>query len=269
MSEVEAATAPTGLSLEEFKSMSLDAGEWLWGTVSGAFNEKATLSQIVVDALIGMIPVVGDVTAARDLIAVLLGLCDDPKKREQKLQWVLLVVFIFALIPVVGGAVKGVGRLLIKATGEAAALMDASARGAHFLAAAQDIVAFLDRLGAGNAERWLKELRFAEHQAKILQALNGLVIQLHKLLERTKGRLNSVLPKALQNRIDGLMKSLMWLKDEIVQRIPDAIKQLDQDLREIQAFIHSGGQTTSKSIAEVASTGTPAPRTSATPTSSC
>jgi hypothetical protein len=54
----------------QVKRWALDASEWLWGTMQGAFNEKQTTSQIIVDAVVGMIPLVGDVTAARDLVAV-------------------------------------------------------------------------------------------------------------------------------------------------------------------------------------------------------
>ncbi|MDR2852973.1 MAG: hypothetical protein LBV61_07990, partial [Burkholderiaceae bacterium] len=74
----ERGEAPGGLSQARFKAIAAEAGGWLWGTVRGAFNEKATFSQIVVDAVIGMIPLIGDVTAVRDLIAVLMGLSDDP-----------------------------------------------------------------------------------------------------------------------------------------------------------------------------------------------
>jgi hypothetical protein len=90
---------PGGVSWSWFKATCYDAGSWLWGTVQGAFNEKSSLSQIIVDAVIGMIPLVGDVTAVRDLIAVSIGLVDDPKKRDDTWQWVLLVVLLFALIP--------------------------------------------------------------------------------------------------------------------------------------------------------------------------
>ncbi|MFX5554890.1 hypothetical protein ABTE11_21670, partial [Acinetobacter baumannii] len=87
-------------------------------------------SQIIVDAVIGMIPLLGDVTAARDIIAVTIGLVDDPKKREDVWEWVLLVVLVVALIPVVGGVIKGVGRLVVKLAKEARAL-EGAARSRH------------------------------------------------------------------------------------------------------------------------------------------
>ncbi len=92
----------------------IEAVDWIWGTLKGGFNEKQTVSQIIVDAVIGMIPLVGDVTAVRDLIAIILGMANDPKKRESKLEWLALVVLLFALVPVIGGAIKGVGKLLLK-----------------------------------------------------------------------------------------------------------------------------------------------------------
>lgn len=72
----------SGVSVAWFKETSLETGQWIWGTLQGAFNEKQTIGQITVDAVIGMIPLVGDVTAVRDLIAVSIGLTKEPKKRE-------------------------------------------------------------------------------------------------------------------------------------------------------------------------------------------
>ena len=95
------------VSPTEVKRWALDVNDWIWGTVQGAFNEKQTASQIIVDAVVGMIPLVGDATAARDLIAVGSRLASQPEKREEVFEWVLMVILIFALIPVVGGVIKG------------------------------------------------------------------------------------------------------------------------------------------------------------------
>src|SRR6185312_8619282 len=113
---------PAGWTWSHFKAVCADVSSWTWGTVQGAFNEKASISQIIVDAVIGMIPLVGDATAVRDLIAVVIGLVDDEEKRDSTWQWVLLVVLLFALIPVIGGVVKGVGRIIVKVAEEAAHL---------------------------------------------------------------------------------------------------------------------------------------------------
>ena len=109
-----------GWSIEDFKKTSMEVGQWCWGTMQGAFNEKQTISQIITDAVIGMIPILGDVTAVRDLLAVSIGMSTDARKRQQVMEWVLLVVLVFALIPIVGGVIKGVGRLSLRVAGDAA-----------------------------------------------------------------------------------------------------------------------------------------------------
>jgi hypothetical protein len=241
-------SAPGGLSWSEFEAMSTEAGSWLWGTVSGAFNQKATMSQIVVDAVIGMIPLVGDVTAVRDIVAVSIRLVDDPKAREDKMEWVLLVVLIIALIPVAGGVVKGVGRLTIKAVGDVAHLAGA-ARAAKLAESGRDIVAFLNKIGMGNAERFLLKLRFADHQAAVLAKLDELLYGINGALVAIKNKLGGILSEGLRQRIDGLMTGLGQLKTKAHEMVPQAVKELDQTLREIQQAIRSGGETTSRTTA--------------------
>jgi hypothetical protein len=247
--------APGGISLESFKSISLEVGDWIWGTAKGAFNEKAKLSQIIVDALIGMIPFVGDVTAVRDLIAIVIGLATDPRKREEKLQWILLVIMLLALIPVLGGVFKGVGRLVVKAMGEVAHLAAGAERAAHLAEAAKDIVAFLRRVGPGNAEKFLLDLKFAEHQEMLLNKLNGLLGTISGFLDKTRARVGRWVPDSLVHGIETMQAGVKWLKDAAPQRLKDAIKELDEFLREIQQYVRSGGETTSQTIEHVAEAG--------------
>lgn len=249
-------TGPGGTTAEEFKSLAFDVGSWLWGTLQGAFNEEATLSQIITDAVIGMIPLVGDVTAVRDLIAVTIGLCNDPKKREDKFQWILLVILVFALVPVIGGVIKGVGRLVLKAMGEVAQLAGA-ARAAKLVETAKDIVAFLNRVGVGNAEKWLVELKFAAYQSDILKKFNALLGAIVDALKEAKTRWDAHIPQRFVQAIDSLIQGLTRLKEEAARRIPDAIKELDLFLREIQAYVRSGGETTSQAISRTAAAGAP------------
>lgn len=250
----DAGTPPGGLTPSGFEAMALEAGGWLWGTVRGAFNQKATLSQIVVDAVVGMIPLVGDVTAARDIIAVSIRLVDQPHSREDKWEWVLLVVLVIALIPVFGGLVKGAGRIVIKVAGEAAHLAGA-ARAAHMAQGAKDIVAFLNRVGAGNAERWLLRLRFADHQTAVLDHFEKFIGTVNGALVSIERKLGSVLSAGLKQRITGLIEGLGQVKVKAREMIPKAIKDLDETLREIQQYVRSGGETTSKVAAHTVAAG--------------
>lgn len=244
-----------GLSEDSFKSIALDVGDWIWGTVQGAFNEKATFSQILVDAVIGIVPLVGDVTAVRDLTAVVIGLATDARKREEKMQWILLVVLLLALIPLIGGVCKGVGRLLIKAMGEVAHLAAGAERAARLAEAAKDIVAFLNRVGVGNAEKFLLELKFAEHQEALLTKLNQLLVLLWNVLERIKAKITWWMPDSLFKAVERVQTGIDWLKQAAPQRLKDAIKEMDEFLRELQQYVRSGGETTSKAIAHTAEAG--------------
>lgn len=249
-----APSPPGGWSWSHFKAVCADVGSWTWGTVQGAFNEKASFSQILVDAVIGMIPLVGDATAVRDLIAVIIGLIDDPKKRESTWEWVLFVVLLLALVPVLGGVAKGVGRILCKVFSEAAKLRGA-ARLAHIAEGAKEIVAFLNRIGVKNAEKWLKSLRFAEYQAQILERFGALMNTLSVVLKKVTAKMGSLMPAGLGHRIEALQQGIAQLKAKGNEMIPLAIKELDQDLRELQAYVRSGGETTSRIALHEVATG--------------
>jgi nitrate reductase NapE component len=248
-------TPPGGLSATDFKIAALDAGEWLWGMVQGSFNQKASLSQIIVDAVIGMIPLVGDVTAVRDLIAVSMRLIDDHEARENKWEWVLFVVLLIALIPVVGGVVKGVGRLIIKAAGESGKIANAVAKTAHFAEAAKEMIAFLNRMGHGHAEKWLLQLKFAEHEAAVMKNFGEFMKAMTNALTTIETKLGPVLSGAIRQRIAGLKNGIKQIEKLGETKLAIAIKELDAKLREIQQFIHSGGASTSRATTHTAAAG--------------
>jgi len=244
---------PAGWTLSHFKAVCADVGSWTWGTVQGAFNEKASITQIIVDAVIGMIPLVGDATAVRDLIAVVIGLADDEEKRKSTWQWVLLVVLLFALIPVIGGVVKGVGRIIVKVAQEAAHLAGA-AKAAHLLAGAKEVIEFLNRIGVKNAEKWLLSLHVNDHLAALTEKFTHLMVTLDKILEKARTKVASLVP-SLAKRIDSLRTDFAKVREKGKEMIPLAVKELDQKLREIQTYIRSGGETTSRLALHEVATG--------------
>jgi hypothetical protein len=212
------------------KRIALDVMGWMWGTVQGSFNEKMDTSQIITDAVIGMIPLVGDVTAARDLIAISLGLAGDPAKRADKMQWVLLVIFVFALIPVFGGVVKGVGRLALQITEDAA-------KNAKVL---EEVVAFLNRVGHGNAVKWLKELDVLKYQGQVMERFRGFIDTVVKALQRTKLRLGPVLSDGMVSTLDSWVMGLKMLREDGTKMIPVALKELNARLLRLQQLVYRG-----------------------------
>lgn len=228
-----------------FKQTSLETGQWIWGTLRGAFNEKQTIGQILVDAVVGMIPLVGDVTAVRDLIAVSIGLAKDPKKRESVSEWVFLVILLFAMIPVIGGVIKGVGRIALMNTakvGEAVVPLD-------------PLIHFLNRIGEGDAPKWLSSLDVGKYQMQLIEKMNMLcgtmMTAINQILQAKVGRM---LPEKWRIDLIQVKQGFAALDALASRMIPQALRELDAKLRVLKAQIYKGQLlqvTTTKGRADI------------------
>jgi hypothetical protein len=226
---------PGALEPSHFKQISTEVSGWLWGTVQGAWNEKQTVSQIIVDAVIGMIPLVGDATAVRDLMAVGTGMAESPEKRESKWQWVLLVVLLLALIPILGGVLKGVGRLTIRAAED---MMRASAKLEQL---ADDLVALLNRLGHKDAVQWLRALDFAKYESQLLERCKAFCDTVILAINRYALRFQKILPQSFVSRMESMAHGFEQIKLAADKMIPQAVKELNEYLLKIQAHLVAGG----------------------------
>lgn len=218
-------------TIEDFKSTSLEVGQWCWGTLEGAFNEKQTISQVIVDAVIGMIPLLGDVTAVRDLLAVGIGMSAEPKKRQEVMQWVLLVILLFALIPVVGGVIKGVGRLALRVIGDVA--KDTQLLG--------EVIRFLNRMGHGNAQQWLKALDISKYQSQLLSRCRDFCSTVQQAIRRSlDARVGKLLPDVWRAELEQIRAGFRAIQDLADKMIPQAVKELDAKLRALQNMAYRG-----------------------------
>jgi hypothetical protein len=215
----------------DIEAVVAEVGDWLWGTIQGGFNEKASISQIIVDAAIGMVPFVGDVTAGRDLIASILRMVEHPEKREDKLEWVTLVLLLFALIPVAGGAIKGVGKLVLKA----------AANGSDAARVLTEIIKVLNFFGRyGDAVQFFKALNFEAHTAEILGQWRKLTQRLDDVTEVIVKKWQTVIPNAMLERLRQLQSGVRALKQIGERMIPDALKELNAKLKAVQAHLYQG-----------------------------
>jgi len=222
---VAEATAKTEQPPEK-KGIVLDSIQWVVGTLQGSFKEKQTTSQIIVDAVIGMIPFVGDVTAVRDIIAVTIGLSLEESKRKDKLQWLTLVLLLFALIPVIGGAIKGIGRLLLKAEKQVSHI--------------SDFIAVLNRIGVGDSVKFIKNLDLTQYTAVLLGKWRELLQRLDTVITTTKSKIGNFLPKAYIERLEQIRNGLAALKIEGGKMIPESVKELQLKLRTIEDQMYIG-----------------------------
>ncbi|WP_368545051.1 hypothetical protein [Enterobacter soli] len=86
------------------------AGEWIWETIQGDFNESQTTGQVVTGTLISMIPLVDQICDIRDLVAN----CKKIKKdSDNTWSWVALCLTLIGLFPTLGSFVKGGVKVLL------------------------------------------------------------------------------------------------------------------------------------------------------------
>jgi hypothetical protein len=171
--EPQGPAIPSDAGKEAAVSTLDEVGQWIWGTAQGDFNDKQSVSQIAVNTVLGLIPIVDQILDARDLIAGCKNIIvfylesdEEQAKHEESLGlsyeiWLWLGVFLIAIgcIPTVGSAVKGVLKGIIKGMQDAAK----SAGGlnpSQWRRIWEEALKILNHFGVtqGNAHRWLKDV---------------------------------------------------------------------------------------------------------------
>jgi hypothetical protein len=97
--------------LEGFLNGLGEAGNFVVGALMGEFNDDPSIWQSLLDAAIGMIPIVGEIGDVRDLIAYTKKFIEDPSEMQDPWNWVGVVGSLVGLVPIWGGAVKGVTKV--------------------------------------------------------------------------------------------------------------------------------------------------------------
>jgi hypothetical protein len=87
------------------------AKAFITGALMGEFNDNPSIWQSLLDTAIGMIPVVGEIGDIRDLIAYIDKFAKNPNEMNDPWNWIGVAGAGIGLVPVVGGAIKGVTKL--------------------------------------------------------------------------------------------------------------------------------------------------------------
>lgn len=214
----------------EFKAASNEVGSWLWGTAQGGFNEKQSIGQIITDAIISMFPIAGEVTAARDVIASTLRLAQYPEKREEVLEWLGLVLPLLAIVPLLGGALKGIGKLLLKAGKN----VDEDKK------ILETCVWLLNRIGEGNAVKFLKELDFMKYASTIKSGAHEAIQRTINGIEYVVTKFGSLIPEKAIQHMNALKTGLNKIATLIDKNVPKALKDLNTKLKYIQKLMYEG-----------------------------
>lgn len=202
-----------------------ETGNWLGGALKGEFNDKATLGQIVFDAVISMFSVAGEATAVRDLIAIITKMVEDNKEVQKVLNWVSIILCLLPIIPLFGGVLKGVGRLLITV------IKDASKVGE----VATAILAFLRKMGYGDPIKFIDKLKFSQYQATILSEFKKFLNRLKAAFNFFNNKMGYAIPKDAKEYLNSMGPKLDELARLADQKIPSGIKALDRALNQVRS----------------------------------
>ncbi|WP_253257080.1 polymorphic toxin type 15 domain-containing protein, partial [Pseudoalteromonas sp. GCY] len=200
-------TAP----LIEANGIATQAGDWLWGTLQGDFNQNPSTSQIVVGTLISMIPIIDQVMDLRDITANVMLLTDDDEANDTD-AWLAFTLTGIGLVPVVGSAVKGVGKVILKNTGES-------------LSAA---LAVLRKLGKGDPVKYLRDINWQDLGKQSATEVKNIVKGLRDSLDEmsTSWHYDLLLPDAA---IEGMQATVKRL-DDVTPKIDQHMQQAAQEI---------------------------------------
>ena len=185
------------------------AVKWFWGVLQGDFNEDQTTGQIVVGTVISMIPFVDQAADIRDFFANLINIREEPR---DVWRWVMLIVTLIGVIPVLGSALKGVFKLVLKF-----AKQDGDAG-----KAIESILALLRGAGKGDPVRFLRTLPFDQYARQVRTRFDEFMNGLRAGLLRANGYMKS---KWLDWALGDTARRLALLEQEMMR-----LQQLGHDM---------------------------------------
>lgn len=226
---------------DELADKAKAAGEWLWETLQGDFNEKQTTGQIVTGTVISMIPLVDQVCDVRDLIAN----CKKIKENDAEVwPWVCLGLTLVGCFPTLGSLVKG-----------SAKVMFLSVRKAHFneLSKAGNYSRLLDGsitqlnrfLDTPAVRGTLRTLRIYNpyhylagkvDELKSMLSTSELLAVMDKLMKVTRSLFDIVTewgPVSLQRPVVALWETLVSVRNKANTMLAKALKPLNDFLEHL------------------------------------
>ncbi|WP_404389758.1 DNA/RNA non-specific endonuclease [Pseudoalteromonas phenolica] len=197
--------------LHHAQSMASQAGEWLWGTLQGDFNQNPNTSQIVVGTIISMIPVVDQIMDVRDIIANVMLLTDDDEANDND-AWIAFTLTGIGLIPLFGSAIKGVGKVIIKHTDDT-------------LEAALGV---LRKLGKGDPATFLRQINWRDYGQQAATKVKDLIQTLRDTLHdiSTSWQYDLLLPDTAIAGMQMIVKRLDDVSPKIEQNMQNAAQEI-------------------------------------------
>ncbi|GAA0824238.1 hypothetical protein GCM10009111_34870 [Colwellia asteriadis] len=203
--------------LSEAGAIAAGAGDWLWGTLQGDFNKNPSTSQIVVGTIISMIPVIDQVMDVRDVCANVMLLTDDDETNDTA-GWIALALTGIGFVPVIGSAIKGVGKVIIENAGEVLT----------------PALAVLRELGKGDPVKFLRDIDWAGLTKQAIDLVKEKIVSI-------RGAFDDIVDSWYLKRI---------IPDEALDSLKNSSKKLGEILPKVEQGITQGMQDLEKKFSK-------------------
>lgn len=226
---------------DELADKAKAAGEWLWETLQGDFNEKQTTGQIVTGTVISMIPLVDQVCDVRDLIAN----CKKIKENDSEVwPWVCLGLTLVGCFPTLGSLVKGSAKVMFLSVRKAHfnELGKAGNYGRMLDGCITQLNRFLDTPAVRGTLRTLRVYNPYHYLAgkvdelKRLLSTSELLAVMDKLMKVTRSLFDTVTdwgPVSLQRPVAALWETLVSVRNKANSMLAKALEPLNDILEHL------------------------------------
>lgn len=248
-------------------SKSLDGAQsWVKSFIYGEFNtDERPVSVIVTEMLAGFVPGTVLVFSARDAVAVIMRMLNDPKKQDDVQEWMLLAVYLlpFVLVGVTattgaatggaGGAVfggvgaapgAGVGSLIGGAVGSEIGNV-VKCVGLFLIKKTPHLATIVSKLNGfmkGNIIPTLKRIKYSDYATSVTNIITSILNQLLGLVKRVKSLLSYGAKinwmglgwaKSIYVRMEGFEAALVSMIHKSAIKIKQGFKEFDEHLQNL------------------------------------
>lgn len=246
---------------------SLDGAQsWVKSFVYGEFNtDERPVSVIVTEMLAGFVPGTVLVFSARDAIAVIMRMLNDPKKQDEVQEWMLLAVYLLPFVLVgataaTGAATGGAGGAFFGGVGAAPGAGAGGVLGGAIGSEIGNVVkcvglflikrtphlaTIISKLNGfmkGNVVPTLKKIKYSDYASAVTNIITSILNQLLGLVKRVKSLLSYGAKinwmglgwaKSIYLRMERFEAVLISMIQKSAIKIKQGFKEFDEHLQDL------------------------------------
>ncbi|MUK51390.1 PAAR-like domain-containing protein [Aliivibrio fischeri] len=200
-------------------SRASNAASWSWGVILGDFNEDPSVAQIMTNAAITFVPYIDQVGDARDVVANLTKLMDEDERKKTE-NWTNLAFTVIGFIPSVGSILKGIGQVIIQ-------------KGKDI--GPDELFAIMRKLGKGNPEKFLRELKWTKYAKQSAELLSDVLIPCINAFDELASYANRMGATVLENTLKSVGLELKTINSMAPEMFNKAMGEMDDNLTRVLA----------------------------------